>query len=188
MPRRPFKTLFLVRHGRTLLAGTYCGRANPPLSALGCSEALGAARRLARLPIETCFTSPLLRARQTAEIISRSTSIPVTIEPSLRELDFGRWEGLKFKDVEKKWPRQARQWAEDPSMVRIPGGERFSALRKRVGGFLKLISRLKEKNVLIVAHGALLSALTLEAFGLPDREFGRHTQPTGSIRKLSLPC
>src|SRR5689334_20927681 len=97
-------TLFLVRHGATRLSGSFCGSTNPPLSMRGRTHALSAARRLAPFPIDVCYTSPQLRARQTASILRSRLGVPLVTHPALKELHFGEWESRRFKDIEKKWP------------------------------------------------------------------------------------
>src|SRR5579864_5761376 len=124
--------LYLVRHGETRLSGTFCGATNPPLSPVGRYQVRCATRCLAKSPIEVCYASPLLRAKQTAAIMTRRRGIPLLSEFSLRELHFGEWERLTFADVERRWPRLAARWIVDPTRVRIPKGETFVSLRKRI--------------------------------------------------------
>ena len=104
---------------------------------------------------------------------------------SLRELHFGSWEGLKFEDLEKKWPKLAKRWAIDPMKVAIPRGEPFSSLQLRVKRFLVAIRhRLSTENILVVAHGGTNAAITLNLLGLPAKEFPKQIQSLGSIRKI----
>jgi alpha-ribazole phosphatase len=178
-------SIFLMRHGETRLTGCYCGSLNPPLTSRGRAQAGAAARQLAKYPIDVCYSSPQLRAKQTATLIHHRLHVPVVSNSSLRELHFGAWEGLWFQDIEKKWPRLAKQWADDPMAVRIPRAETFVSLRQRIKRFLSGIKKqFSERHVLIVAHGGSLSAIVLELLGLPDKEFPKHIQPTGSIRRI----
>ena len=178
-------SIFLVRHGETRLTGTFCGSSDPTLSSSGRAQAVSAARRLAQFPIGVSFVSPQRRAKETAAIIRRSLHVPQMTQVSLHELHFGVWEGLRFKAIEKKWPRLARRWAEDPTKVRIPGAETFGSLRRRIKRFLeKNRSTFLKRNVLVIAHGGTLSAIVLELLKLPLREFPKHIQPPGSIRMI----
>src|SRR5262245_50092836 len=124
--------LFLVRHGETRLSGTYCGSLNPPLNARGRAQARTAARILSRYPIHRCYASPLRRAQETAIILQRQIKQPIRTRASLREIHFGLWEGLRFQDLKKRWPDLARRWAVDPMTVRMPQGESFASLQRRV--------------------------------------------------------
>jgi alpha-ribazole phosphatase/probable phosphoglycerate mutase len=173
--------IYLVRHGETRLTGTYCGSSNPPLTPHGREQALIISAQLSRLPIDIGYSSPQLRATQTAAIINRRLKIPFMTRYSLRELNFGAWEGCRFDEIEAKWPGLAKEWSKDPMTVRIPGAESFSSLRRRIERFL---AYMRKKNVLIVAHGGSLSAIILELLGLPDREFPKHILPTGSVQMI----
>ncbi len=178
-------TLFLVRHGETRLSGRYCGSTNPPLTRRGFIQARSVARRLARVSMDVCYTSPLLRAEQTATLIHHRRAAPLIKHSLLKEIHFGAWEGLRFQDIEKKWPHLAKRWSVDPTKVRVPGGETFISVRRRVKRFLALMkASLSTSNVLIVAHGATLSAIVLELLGRPNREFPKYMQPLGSVRRV----
>jgi len=129
--------------------------------------------------------SPQRRAKETAAIIRRARRVPQTTQASLKELHFGLWEGLRFEAIEKKWPRLAQRWAKDPTKIRIPGAETLLALRQRVKRFLKQNQNtFMTHNVLVVAHGGTLSAIVLELLRLPLREFPKHIQPPGSVRRI----
>src|SRR5882672_2740685 len=129
-------SFFLVRHGETRLSGRYCGSSNPRLNERGRSQAKAAAKSLGRFSMDVCFVSPQLRAQQTAQLIRRRVDVPWKTSPLLREINFGAWEGLRFQDVETKWPHLAKRWSIDPTSVRIPSAETFGALRRRVKRFL----------------------------------------------------
>jgi broad specificity phosphatase PhoE len=179
------KNFFLARHGETALSGSYCGSTNPPLTLQGRIQGRSAARHLARFPIDICYSSPLRRARETASIIHRQLDVPLITHPLLQELHFGAWEGLRFPDIERRWPELADRWVKDPASVRIPKGEAFSSLQKRVKRFLASVQeRLSNQNILIVAHGGSLAAMTLELLGLPIQRFSEHIQPAGSVRMI----
>jgi len=178
------QSFFLVRHGETRLSGRYCGSSNPPLTRRGLQQGTAVAQLLARIPIDICYTSPLLRAEQTAAIISRHISSPVVKHTLLKEMDFGGWEGLRFRDIQEKWPRLADHWIQDPTATRVPQGETFVSLRRRVGRFLASLRASLSRNILIVAHGGTLSAIILELLKLPNEEFPDYIQPLGSIRKV----
>jgi len=172
---------YLVRHGETSLSGTFCGSSNPGLTARGRDQGRSASRILSRFPIDIGYFSPLLRTRQTAQILRLRLNVPLVSRLSLREISFGAWEGLRFEDIEEKWPRLAKLWARDPMKVRIPRAESFPSLRSRIKRFLATI---KKENVLVVAHGGTLSAVGLELLGLPNTEFPNYVPPIGSVRVI----
>jgi len=178
--------LFFMRHGRTKLTGTFCGSLNPPLNRRGKADIQAAARALSKYPVDLCYFSPQRRAKETATMVCRRLRhVHQISEPLLKEIDFGAWEGLRFSDVETKWPSLAQAWAKDPMKVRIPGAESFPSLRRRVRRFLKKAKKLlHSQNVLIVAHGGTLAAIMMELLKRPNREYPEHIQPPGSVRKM----
>jgi len=188
-------TLLLARHGECTASGTYCGRTDAPLTEKGRQQAAALSRALEAYPIKACFTSPLLRALETARVALDGRDVPLSIDERLREVDFGAWEGLKHAEIEPRWPKLIPAWLSDPSGVDIPEGEPFSSLRRRVREFLSehAQSALSD-NILIVAHGGPLAVVSLELLGHPGTEFFNHVPSLGSLRLIDverravLPC
>lgn len=177
----------LVRHGECKASGTYCGRTDAPLTAKGREQAAALAETLGRYDIGGCYASPLLRAVDTARAILRDSSASLSLDDRLRELDFGSWEGLRYAEIEARWPALARDWLADPTEVAIPGGERFSSLRERVHGFLReRAAQAADRDVLLVAHGGPLAAIVLETLNLPSRDFFKHVPGLGSLQRLDI--
>lgn len=132
--------LIFIRHGLTSwnLAGRYQGRTDTSLCAAGLMEARGAGAALRHTRADLLLTSPLRRARATAEVISRSLgSIPCHIDERLIELGFGEWEGLTQAQVRWRWPALLREWKRAPQSVRFPGGEWLADGLRRVEDFLR---------------------------------------------------
>ena len=122
--------LLLLRHGQTVLSidRRYSGHGDPELTTIGWAQAAGAAARLATFPeITSVLTSPLRRARQTAESEAQTTGAPLEVREGLIETDFGEWEGLTFVEARERDPELHAKWlgAED---VAPPGGESFTAV------------------------------------------------------------
>ena len=76
-------------------------------------------------------TSPLLRARQTAEAVAKATGAPLEVEDDLAETDFGKWEGMTFAEIQARWPDELAAWLASVD-VAPPGGESFAAVTRRV--------------------------------------------------------
>ena len=125
--------LILVRHGRTAAnaGGLLQGRRDLPLDELGEQQAAAVAASLAARPdIERIVTSPLLRARQTAEAISAATGAPITVDEAWIELDYGAWDGTPLTAVP---PAAWAEWRRDPAFA-PPGGESLREVAARVEG------------------------------------------------------
>lgn len=180
-------TLLLARHGECTASGTYCGRTDAPLTDKGRRQAAALSRALKPHPIRACFTSPLLRALETARIALNGRDVPLSIDDRLREIDFGAWEGLKYAEIERRWPEMIPAWLSDPSGVGIPNGESFSSLRRRVREFLSEHAQAASSgNILIVAHGGPVAVVGLEILARPAAEFFSHVPNLGSLRLIDV--
>ena len=102
--------LYMVRHGQTAASreNRFSGSSDPPLTAAGEAMAQELALAYASLNWDAIYSSPMLRARQTADALGRLTGVQVVIEDGLKEMDYGEWEGLKHDDVKVRWPEGLR--------------------------------------------------------------------------------
>jgi broad specificity phosphatase PhoE/ribonuclease HI len=139
--------LILLRHGQTALSidRRYSGRGNPPLTELGVRQAKAAASRLSTMvdAATPVVSSPLGRARDTAQAVADATGGTVTVHDGLTETDFGAWEGLTFAEAAERDPDLHRRWLSDSS-EQPPGGESFDAVHRRVR---------RARDELIATHG-----------------------------------
>jgi broad specificity phosphatase PhoE len=145
----------LLRHGQTELSveRRYSGRGNPALTELGRAQADAAAAYLAeRDDIAAVISSPLQRARVTAEAAASKLGLDVTIEADLIETDFGAWEGLTFGEAADRDPDLHQRWLRDTSLA-PPDGESFDEVAHRVRRARnRLIAEYGDATVLIVSH------------------------------------
>ncbi|GAA5059602.1 putative phosphoglycerate mutase [Thermocatellispora tengchongensis] len=153
---RSATTLLLLRHGETPLSAErrFSGLGDPELTPQGVAQAEAAAARLARKPyeIDVIVTSPLRRARATAEAVAAKTGLPVQVDEGFREVDFGAWEGHTFTEIQRRWPRELAAWLADPDAA-PPTGESFSTTARRVEDAReRLIGEHPGKTILVVSH------------------------------------
>ena len=150
-------TVIMLRHGVTkhTLKKVFSGLGgdDPGLTDLGREQALRAAARLAkRGPIDAIVSSPLLRTRQTADIVAEELGLDVELEPGFAEMGFGEWDGLAFFDIMERWPDDMRSWLDSPD-VAPPGGESFDAVYQRVDEARKrLLTDYEGQTVVLVSH------------------------------------
>jgi len=149
---------YLIRHGATDV-----NLANPPrlqgrgvnlgLSAEGVRQARQTAAFLRERPIEAIYSSPLLRAVETARILAQPHQLDVTTVADLTEVDVGQWEGKSWLDIESADPDYYRRYMEDTGSVPYLGGESFQNVQDRA---LPTLRRLLEANrgrqIIVVAH------------------------------------
>jgi broad specificity phosphatase PhoE len=181
-------TLVLTRHGLTSrsVPEQHLGqRIDVGLSEAGRSQARALGRRLAAAGFERIVASPLVRARETAAIVREALSDrpEVELDPRLREMDYGAWEGLTYEQIDERDAALRARWEADPASNACPVGESGDDVAVRATEFLvELIARhdgrhgaspTDERPVLAVAHSTLNRVLVCVATAVPIREFRR---------------
>jgi broad specificity phosphatase PhoE/ribonuclease HI len=154
--------LLMLRHGQTEHSAQrrYSGRADLPLTELGERQAAAAAARLANTNgVAAVVSSPLRRARQTAEPVADALGVPLTVHDGLIETDFGAWEGLTFAEARDRDPDLHTRWLTDTSLA-PPGGESMDAVHRRVRRVRdQLISEHGAATLIVVSHVTPIKAL-----------------------------
>ena len=132
------KRLILVRHAQVEAAhaGRLVGATDVPLDVAGQTQAGSLARRVMRLRPEACYCSPAQRCRQTAAALG--SEVPVSVDPDLREIDFGEWENRTFAEAALADPAMVERWAAFDPDFSFPGGEQIGSFwfafdRPRIG-------------------------------------------------------
>jgi len=157
-------TIFMLRHGRTGFSGRYIGARDVPLSSAGVSQIAGLQKSLGREKFDVVYASPLLRCRQSCEILFPNTAIKYN--DVLREIDFGRWEGLSFEEINEQDPKMVQQWAEDPLHFTFPEGESVASFTARVEETALSLRQEFGKKVLLVCHGGIIRGLLCSFLGI----------------------
>ncbi|HYN97514.1 MAG TPA: histidine phosphatase family protein, partial [Pilimelia sp.] len=169
-------TFLLVRHGAT--AHTALGRfsgstgADPPLSTVGEEQAARLAASLRRAHhggdrVDAVVSSPMRRARGTAEVLARALDLPVHLDGGLREVDFGAWEGRTVSEVARRWADDLAGWRSGAD-VAPHGGETVAAVARRVGDVRRRLARDHPAGtVLLVSHLYPVRLSILDALGAP---------------------
>ncbi|MBX6168200.1 MAG: histidine phosphatase family protein [Thermobispora bispora] len=159
----------LIRHGETPFSveKRFSGVGDPALTPNGVAQAEALARRLAGEQVDAIVSSPLKRARQTAEAIAARTGLTVEVEEDLRETDFGAWEGLTFAEVRQGWPDLLTAWLRDPEAA-PPGGESFAAPARRAErARRRIIEAHPGRRVAVVSHVTPIKLLVRAALNAP---------------------
>ena len=161
--------LVLLRHGEA--EGNrelrYLGTTDAPLTLLGREQALQLAQAAARLKPSAIYSSPLLRAHETAEALAAVIGLRVTETRELREMDFGAWEGLTRAEAKALDPDGLAAW-ETGKDVAPPAGESLAAVRARVVALAReLAARHPGEAVALVSHVGPIKALVCAALDLP---------------------
>lgn len=161
--------LILVRHGRTSAnaAGLLQGRVDNELDDVGVQQASQIAAALSRAdqPLDRIISSPLLRARQTAEATAELTGLEIAIDERWSELDYGEWDGIPISEVRASdWQR----WRADTGFA-PPGGESLAQLNDRVDAACNELAALAAgRNVAVFTHVSPIKSAVRWALGTSD--------------------
>ena len=158
----PPTRLLMLRHGQTEHSAQrrYSGRGDLPLTELGERQAAAAAARLSTMDgVAAVLSSPMLRARQTAQPVADALGVPLSVHEGLIETDFGTWEGLTFTEARERDPDLHARWITDTSMA-APDGESMDAVHRRVRRALdQLIAEHGGATLVVVTHVTPIKAL-----------------------------
>ncbi len=154
--------IYIVRHGETECnVNNICyGWYDCPINEKGISQAKNLGSFLKTKKIDKIISSDLLRAKMTAELINNELNLPIEFNSAFREINFGDWENVPVKEMQKIDPINTKLWRDDCEKAVIPNGELFKDFFGRVSsGFEKVVEENFDKSILIVAHGGAISAL-----------------------------
>ena len=179
---KPFR-LFAVRHGETDSSRErrFAGSRDIALSPAGRVQCEAVAKALVASPVAAVYTSPLERARISAEVIAKPHRLTAVVEPAFREMSFGQWEGLTQSEVAARFPAEMAAWRATPHLVVPPGGEPLTDVAARVAdGLRELIATHAGDTVILVSHAIVTRLLVLAALGLgPERLWSVDASPAG---------
>lgn len=187
MADSPETILWLLRHPEPEAAavGRCYGSLDVKLSEAGIRQAHALARALAGVPLAAIFTSPRQRCSAAAEILAAGRSCVFTTIPSLREMDFGEFEGRSYEEIAGLHPELYRQWMEHPTEVQFPGGEAFSQMSARVISAVNdLLRRHAGKSMALVTHGGVIRILLCETMGIPPANLFRLGQRYAAVNRI----
>jgi alpha-ribazole phosphatase len=155
-------TVWMVRHGETdwNQVRRFQGSSDTELNAIGRAQAAALAPRLAKQRFDAMYASDLTRVRQTAHLALNGDSDAVVYDARLRELGFGKWEGLTWDEIRTQYPDEFASWENDRS-TNPHGGDSLEDVRKRVESFLTDLRNrhLQDQHVLVFAHGGVMAVM-----------------------------
>lgn len=182
--------LILVRHTETVWQSTGAravierrthGVSDVELSEKGLRQAELLATSLKDEEIVAIYSSPLKRASDTAQVITKYHQIEVKIDEGLKEMDQGDLEGLTFTEMGRKYRDLLKKWRENPTSVRMPNGESLEEVQERSWGS---IQRITEKHldgtVVVVSHNFVILTILCKAINLDLNNFRRLRQDIGA--------
>lgn len=178
--------VLLLRHGETALnrSGALRGLLDVPLSSRGEEEARRlAARVTAEYEVAAIFSSPLRRARQTAEPIARQSGLSIEVDERFRDLDYGPWAGRDPGSLSHGEQVKFRRWERNPERG-LPGAEHPSQVQSRAVSALAERTRAGEETIAIVTHDAVLQLLLCHFLAIELRSYRGLMFRTASLTEL----
>lgn len=197
-PNRSPSRVILVRHGRSTFndQGRYQGSSDEAVLTLkGIETACQVGDYLRHIPIDAMYTSPLMRAKQTAgEILKRLDNqqpTSVTMSNLLREMDLSVWEGLTYEYVRHKYQDAYTCWRQQPHEFKLPAADGtyyfpVNELYRRAQTFWTGLPQSPGKTILVVSHGGTNHALISTALGLSAKDHHSLQQSNCGISMLEF--
>ncbi|RDE22645.1 histidine phosphatase family protein [Motiliproteus coralliicola] len=186
----------LLRHGRCDDGAIYRGRTDSPLSSSGLAQMESAIAAMVESSSQAgpgwqqILCSPLQRCSVPAASFARQLQLPLVVEPDLRELDFGQWEGLPLEQVWQQQLQQVMAFWQDPDRNPPPDGESLQALRQRLQalmqGWLAKVEEGSERRLLCVTHGGVVRAIICMLLGLPGASAQQLSLDYASLSRVEL--
>lgn len=180
--------LLIVRHGATAnnAEGRFTGQSDAPLSPLGVRQVEALAARLADTPVHTMVSSDLPRAQETALLLAAGRACELTLDPDLREVSLGGWEGLTPDQARQRDPEIFRAWRDDALRNAPPYGETIEQLATRVRRALARWTAQADAGgaTLWVTHGGVIGVVLCDALGLPLMQRARFRRDNASITEI----
>jgi broad specificity phosphatase PhoE len=153
-----------MRHGETawnrgkIFRGVY----DIPLNENGCTQARHLAQALTYRTIDVAYSSPLSRARQTAQIVLEPHRIDATVHEGLRDFNYGKWTGLEDETVARQWPEEPARWIAEPHKIRPPDGDTLQEVFDRAFDAVEEIAQKHDgQTIALFAHRVVNKLLVL---------------------------
>lgn len=177
-------TLYIIRHGETEPNTRFAclGRLDVPLNENGKKQAHELCERINVKP-DSIYVSPLSRAYETVkEYCEKNPDIPVVTEQGITERDYGEWDNMSFKEIEKADPERYFEWQKNFTGYTVPGGESSETVQKRVNSAMdKILSENDGKTVFVVTHLGTARHIISHCLNLTLEESWRFTMNNAAM-------
>jgi alpha-ribazole phosphatase len=176
--------ILFIRHAETDMAGTFCGHSDPELNARGRVQLAELVNTVRTEKIGRVCTSDLRRAHITGRAIAEVFGIGCQVHPALREIGFGQWEGLTWKEIKRRDEAYASRWIAEYPHLPAPDGESFRNFERRVLDQVKALSAEAEAEghgIAVVTHAGVLRTVLCTLHGCSEEAAWEQTKSYCSI-------
>lgn len=180
--------IYLVRHGETTWNRelVFRGRADVPLSDRGKRQVALVGQALSEHRLAAIHSSPLSRAVETAEAITRLQEVPLEIDPAFIDLDCGEFQGASLEDARERFPEVCRTWESEPHLTRFPGGEGLDEVTARAMPRLEELAKAHPSDAIaVVTHRVVLKVVLCQVRWGDNAKFWEVPLDTASIGRLA---
>lgn len=179
--------ILLVRHAVAEGNGRFHGHTDVPLAPEARRQIRMLVRKVSPYPVHVVYSSDLERAHATAKAVARRFDIEVVLRSGLREMHFGCWEGVSWRQIARRFPRLSRAWLTRFPHQSIPGAEPFRAFKSRVRRELnEIVTANPERCVAIVTHAGVARLIVARALGVPDRQMSRIAMDPSALSVIDV--
>ncbi len=179
--------IIIVRHGETpwnrkqIFRGTY----DIPLNENGKKQAKLVADSLKDIEIDAAYSSPLSRAYETAEIVTKSHGLTPIVHEGFNDMDYGDWTGKENAEVAKLWSKELSAWEKSPQTVRPPNGTTLQEIfDNSFNAMEELALKHDGETIVIFSHRVVNKLLLIGALGLELERFPFIIQGNCCINEL----
>jgi alpha-ribazole phosphatase len=176
--------LLFIRHAETDMAGTFCGHSDPELNERGRIQLGELIDRLRIEEIGAVYTSDLRRAYSTGIAIAEEFLVACHVRSALREINFGQWEGITWKEIERRDDVYARRWIAEYPRLSAPDGESLIDFERRVLDevkFLSLQAEAAECRIAVITHAGVLRTVLRALHGCSEDHAWAQTRSYCSV-------
>jgi broad specificity phosphatase PhoE len=175
--------LILARHGQTAwnVDRVFRGRSEVALDDVGIKQAELLGEYLKGWKLDAIYCSPLRRAIDTASVVARYQKVDVYVTEGLTDFDYGGWQSLPEREVQRLYPALFHAWHNSPDKVKMPGGESLEDVRGRAMPVINDIVSKYGGNVLLVSHRVVIKVLMCSLLGLDNSHFWNISQDVGGF-------
>lgn len=182
-------SVYLLRHGETAYnadGNRYCGRTDIPLTDKGVEQAQAVYQRLKGIALDAVYSSPLIRARRTAELTSGWEKVQT--DQRLIEVDFGAWENKRREEFVAEDPQSWAAWSDDPEHHRAGNtGETGGEVIKRLDDFFtQMLSTHTGQTILVAGHNGTNRLYMAHKLSMPLKYYRRLLQENSAITLFQL--
>ena len=182
------RRLILIRHGQVAehCAGRFVGATDAALAPAGLRQAAGLSSYLAGKRPGACFSSPLQRCTATARAAIAGLRLPLEVDPDLREVDFGAWEGLSFAEIAGRDAAAVDRWARFAPDFRFPGGESVADFQARITAAADRMAAAPQETVVAFTHGGVIRFMLCALLRLDPRSYTAFEIRPAGVVELAL--